>query len=101
MIRHVVMFRWTPETTTAHVHAIQEALGGLSHTIEEIRSYSFGTDVGINEGNFDFVVVAEFQDVADYVAYRDHPMHQAVIRDLITTHIAERAAVQYDLGEAS
>ena len=52
----------------------------------------------VNEGNFDFVVVADFHDLDDYLVYRDHPMHQAVIAERIRDHIAERAAVQYDIA---
>jgi hypothetical protein len=97
MLRHVVMFRWTEDTTSEDVNAIQEGLGGLPGAIPEIRAYAFGRDVGINEGNYDFVVVADFHDVDDYVAYRDHPVHQAIIAERIRSHVAARAAVQFDL----
>ena len=96
MIRHTVMFRWTADTTPADVAAIAEGLGGLPGAIPEIRDYRFGHDLGINPGNFDFVVIAEFADTEDYVAYRDHPLHQALIAERIAPHVAERAAVQFD-----
>ena len=53
-------------------------------------------DVGINEGNFDFVVVADFASADDYVVYRDHPLHRALISERIAAPLAERAAVQFD-----
>ena len=96
MIRHAVMFRWTPDTTPADVAAIAEGLGGLPGAVPEIRSYRFGHDLGINAGNFDFVVIAEFADTEDYIAYRDHPLHQALIADRIAAHVAVRAAVQFE-----
>ena len=32
----------------------------------------------------------------DYVVYRDHPLHRALISERISAHVAERAAVQFD-----
>ena len=34
----------------------------LPATIEQIRSYVHGTDVGVSAGNFDYVLVADFDD---------------------------------------
>ena len=50
----------------------------------------------MNPGNYDYVVVGEFDDVDGYLTYRDHPDHQAFIAELITSHVAERAAVQFE-----
>ena len=55
----------------------------LPGRIPEIRGYTIGTDAGVNEGNFDLVIVADFDDVDGYVVYRDHADHQAVIREHI------------------
>jgi len=99
MFRHTVMFRWTPETTAEHIAAVEAALGDLPGVIPELRAYAFGPDAGVNEGNFDFVVVADFDDVDGYLAYRDHPRHRAVVTELITDHVADRAAVQFDAGD--
>ena len=96
MIRHTVMFRWKPGTTPADVAAITEGLGGLPAAIPEIAEYHFGADIGVNNGNFDFVVVADFAAVDDYLAYRDHPLHRALIAERIAPLVAARAAVQFD-----
>lgn len=53
--------------------------------------------VGINEGNHDFVVVADFADRDGYLVYRDHPVHRTVSKESITPIVADRAAVQYEL----
>jgi Stress responsive A/B Barrel Domain len=98
MFRHVVLMSWTEGTTPADVTAIAEALGGLPAAIAELRDYRFGHDVGINEGNFDFAVVADFEDADDYVVYRDHPLHRAIIAERIAPHLAARASVQYDVS---
>jgi len=96
MIRHAVMFRFKPGTTAAHIAAISEGLGGLPHAIPEIAEYHFGADIGVNDGNFDFAVVADFAGTDDYLAYRDHPLHRALIAERIAPHVEARAAVQFD-----
>jgi len=95
MLRHVVMFRWTEATTAEDVAAVEAALRLLPAVIPEIRSYTMGSDVGVNPGNFDFAVVADFDDEAGFVAYRDHPRHRAVITERISALLAERSAVQF------
>jgi hypothetical protein len=95
MFRHVVMLRWTSEAATAERLAVQAGLATLPGLIPAIRNYEVGIDAGINEGNFDLVIVADFDDVDGYLAYRDDPDHRAVIRDLIEPILAARAAVQH------
>jgi hypothetical protein len=40
-------------------------------------------------------VVADFDDVAGFEAYRDDPRHQAVIQEVIRPALVSRAAVQH------
>src|SRR5438874_108708 len=95
--RHVVMMRWAEAATEAQLEALIEGLGRLPGQIPQIRHYTFGRDAGLAEGNYDFVIVAEFADVEDYKVYRDHPDHVALINDLLKPILASRAAVQYAL----
>jgi hypothetical protein len=98
VFRHVVLLQWTPEATAEQTAAVLAALATLPGAIPELVEYRFGPDVGVNEGNFDLAVVADFASVDDYVVYRDHPVHRAVITEQITPILAARAAVQYDVG---
>lgn len=100
MFRHVVMFSWAEETTESTRQAIREGLLALSEVIPEIRSYRIGDDAGLAAGNFDFVVVADFDDSTAFVTYRDHPAHQRVVKELIAPSISQRAAVQHDWHHA-
>jgi hypothetical protein len=95
MLRHVVMFRWADDVDDSHVTEVARRLDELPAAIPEIRAYRHGRDAGVNEGNFDYVVVGDFDSVADYVVYRDHPVHAAFIADVIAGRVADRAAVQY------
>jgi hypothetical protein len=99
MFRHIALFRWAEGVTAEQIAEVGEALYSLPAVIPEIRSYRFGPDLGLAEHNFDFAVVADFDGVEDFRAYRDNPDHRAVSRSVIGPLIADRAAVQFDAGE--
>ena len=92
MFRHVVLLRWIPEATPEQRSAVQSGLAALPDRIGEIRNYTIGIDARVNDGNFDLVVVADFDDADGYVVYRDHPDHVAVINRHIRPILADRAA---------
>lgn len=89
------MFRWADHVDGDHVERVREAFDSLPTAVPEIRQYVHGSDVGVAEGNFDYVVVADFDDVASWRTYRDHPTHLVLIEELIKGHVTDRAAVQY------
>jgi len=96
MIKHVVMFRWKPDITDADLAAIAAALDSLPPAIDAIRTYAHGPDLHASTGaNYDYAVVATFDDVAGWQAYDTDPTHEAIRADVIRPWIAERAAVQF------
>jgi Stress responsive A/B Barrel Domain len=97
MIRHIVTFRWKPETTADDIAAVEAGLRELPAAIPQIQRYTFGRDVGINDGNFQFAVVADFASADDYVVYRDDAQHRSLIDERIRPHIAERVAIQFEV----
>jgi hypothetical protein len=97
MFRHVVMFNWTAEATDEQKAAVSERLATLPAAIPEIKDYHFGADAGLGEDNYDFVVVADFTDRESFITYRDHPLHQAAVKEAIVPIRAGRAAAQYEL----
>ncbi len=98
MIRHVVMFRWNDGVDAAHIAATTAEFAALPSAIPQIRSYAWGADLGVATTNFDYAVTGEFDSVDDFLAYRDHPAHQALVQAFIVPHVRERIAVQFDVG---
>jgi hypothetical protein len=96
MFRHVVLFNWTPEATDEQKERVASELGRLPGLIPTLRSYQMGRNAGINPGGYDFGVVADFDDLEGYLAYRDNPEHRAIIETHITPIVAQRAATQYE-----
>jgi heme-degrading monooxygenase HmoA len=97
MIRHVVLFTWTEDMTEELEQQFAAELSALAPGLPGVRSYHAGPDAGIIEGNFDFAVVADFDDADSYLAYRDHPRHQDIIGRISRPHTKARASVQYEI----
>ena len=98
VIRHVSLFSFAEGVTAERREAVTTALNGLAVAIPELRDYRFGPDAGMSAGNFDYAVVADFDDVDGYLAYRDHPEHRRVLVDVIAPIISARSAVQFVAG---
>jgi hypothetical protein len=99
-VRHVVMFRFVDGTTDEQVQALSDGLDRMPEVVGTMLDYRHGRDVGISEGTYDYVVVGDFARVDDYLTYRDHPDHQALIRDLVRPIVGERASIQFELADA-
>lgn len=97
MIRHVVVFAWDAEMTDAMEQQFAAELTALAPRLAGLRSYHAGPDAGLVDGNFDFAVVADFDDTESYLAYRDHAEHQSIISRYSGPHAKVRAAVQYEI----
>lgn len=95
MLRHVALFRWKPETTEEDVSKVEAALRLLPAKIPCIQSYRFGRDLGVQDGNADFGLVADFVDEDGLETYANHPEHRAVIVNLIRPITERREAIQY------
>lgn len=98
--RHVVMFRFAEGATDDQRSALAKGLARMPGATGAIAAeqYRHGPDVGLNPASWDYVVVADFASADDYLAYRDHPDHRALIRDLVDLIVVERAAVQYEVA---
>ncbi|HET7489674.1 MAG TPA: Dabb family protein [Acidimicrobiales bacterium] len=96
MFRHVALFKWQPGVTADQIDEVRRALGGLPAVIAELRGYRVGADAGLTGGNWDFAVVADFDDEAGWRTYTDHPAHQKVGSEVVRPLLEARAAVQYE-----
>jgi hypothetical protein len=95
VFRHVVLLRFTPESTIDQHQAIATALETLPAHLPELRSYRVGLDAGLADGNWHMTAVADFDDAAGWQSYTNDPEHQRIISEMIRPILAERAAVQH------
>ena len=95
MLHHVVTFQLKPDAPADQVERIGEAVHALASTLPEVRSMAVGRDLALREGNASFAIAAQFDDVAGFQAYADHPEHIRIIKELIGPHIESRSPVQF------
>ena len=97
MIRHIALLTFVEGTPDAQVRAIEDALSTLPARLPQLQSFVIGRDLGINEANASFAVVADFASIDDYIAYRDDTEHRRIIADLIAPVLAARTGAQYEI----
>ena len=97
MLRHVVIFTWTEQTSAETREATLAALRRLPEEVGGMTSFAIGPDAGLVEGNAHAALVADFPDVEAYRAYASDPRHLAVIAEHVKPHLAARSAVQYEV----
>ncbi len=95
MFRHVVMFKLVETTTVEQKDALLAGLARLPDQISLIRSFAVGLDARVAEGNFDIVVLVDFDNADDYLVYAAHPAHREFVANCVLPVLATRAAVQY------
>lgn len=96
-VRHVALFRFGADVTGEQVRALAAGLDRLPEAVGVMLDYRHGRDLAINEASYDYGVVGDFATVDDYVTYRDHPEHRALIERLVTPIVTDRASIQIEI----
>lgn len=91
----MAMFRWAEHVDGDHVQRVRDAFDALAAEVDGVRHHAHGSDVGVSEGAYDFHVVADFDDIAGWRAYRDHPAHVLLMEELINGHVSQQATGQF------
>lgn len=79
MLKHIVFFKFKPETSEADIDKLATGLGALPEIIGDVREFVFGLDVVRSERSYDFGLVSSFDDRAALDRYAIHPEHQLVV----------------------
>lgn len=97
MVRHVVTLTFRPDLSDDAIDDVVAEIAALPTLVPTVRSYSVGRDLEVDGGNATVAIVADFDDVAAYEAYRDHPEHRRVITEHVRPVLTSRSAAQIDL----
>ena len=92
MIRHIVMWKFRPGTE-AEREQFLTGLRNLQGTIPQLLRSEVAVNVG--EGNYDAVLVSEFESLEALDAYKNDPRHKAVSA-LCKSIREDRVAVDYE-----
>jgi quinol monooxygenase YgiN len=93
VIRHCVLFQFTPGTTEEQIDAYERDLVEYVASLRGVISYRFGRDAGLNPNTYDFSIVAEFDDEAAFRRYFDGDRHVEIQR-ATASMIAGKASSQ-------
>ncbi len=93
--RHVALYRWAEHVDAEHIERVRAAFDALAERVGGVLHLAHGSDAGVSAGTFDYHVVADFETLADWRRYRDHPAHVLLTEELIVGHVAERAGGQF------
>jgi len=94
VIRNVVLAKLTSGYDAAEVASIQEGLRNLD-TPGTVQ-YTVGPDAGLRDGNWDFVIVADFDDVAAYRTYDEDAAHNE-LRARLAPFVDQIARAQFEI----
>ena len=92
MIRHIVMWKFRPGTE-AEQKQFLDGLRSLQGVIPQLLKSEVAVNVG--EGNYDAVLVSEFESLEALDTYKNDPRHKAV-SSLCTSIRTDRVAVDYE-----
>lgn len=99
MIRHVVAFALAdgdPAVRTEQAAEAARRLQALVGVVPSLRSMSAGANALDLPGNWDLVLVADFDDAAGLDAYQVHPAHEEVAA-FIGGIRSDRVAVDFEV----
>ncbi|WP_282036726.1 Dabb family protein [Saccharicrinis aurantiacus] len=100
MIKHVVLFKLkdfeSAEAKADKLNEIKMALEGLLGKISELKTIIVGINCNENE-SFDFALETTFESMEAMDVYAKHPLHVAIVTDIIKPFAESRACVDYQL----
>jgi hypothetical protein len=97
MLRHIAMFSLQDDAPEGTLEHLCEGLALVVRAVPGIEAYTYGQDLGLRAGNFDFAVVADFADAKAFAGYVEHPAHRTFITERLTPVVAERVSAQFEL----
>lgn len=96
MIRNVVLAKLKAGYDAAEIERIQDGLRHLN--IPGMIRFTVGTDAGLREGNWNFVIVVDFRDAAAYREYDEDAAHNE-LRARLAPFVDQIARAQVEIPE--
>lgn len=95
MITHVWSMTFNEQATPELRADFVTAMAQLPTKIDGVASFKSGVDLGLNAGNSDVVIVAEFATEEAWRAYIEAPDHVAFVNDHVSPLCASWNAIQF------
>ena len=95
MVRHMVLFRFRPETGTATRRSVLNKLGGLPGEFPAMQRFGLGENVSDRDDTFSHAMTMEFAGLDELVSYLNSDAHEELVRVWFAPHVAARAIASY------
>ena len=100
-LRHVVLFKFKDDATSADVKAIEEEICAFPSSISVIEALEWGKDVSVEKlaDGFTHCFLVTFENADGLKVYSPHPTHQAAVAKLKPA-MEKLLVLDYIAGEA-
>lgn len=96
MIRHMVLFRFRPETPPDLRRTVLDRLADLPAHYPAMERFGLGENASERDDSFSHVMTMEFATLEMLRAYLNSDRHEALVHDWFAPNIAARAIASYE-----
>jgi hypothetical protein len=96
VLMHMVLCRWERALSAEDLASVREGFDALS-AIQYMRHVEHGADLGLPSHKYDYAMVGWFDDADGLARYIEHPLHRALVRDVLDAFGATRAISQIEV----
>lgn len=101
MIKHIVLFRFTDDSTDAQRQSMLEELATFPQQYPTMRSWTMGENRSSRDDRFTHGLVVDFESEEQLVEYLATDTHERFVRDRFWPIISERAIFSYVFSSTS
>ena len=95
MLQHVVAITWNDQVPPNYAETVSVVLQEMASHISSVREYHCGPDLGVSTAvNADYLIVAEFDDVAGWREYDENALHNEIRAKYFAPYVGSRSAAQ-------
>lgn len=96
MIRHVLLFRFKPETSAEEARTLLAELAELPSRYPAMRRFGLGENVSQRDQTFSHVMSLEFDGREQLEAYLNSSHHERFVQMRFLPNVAERVIGSYE-----
>jgi hypothetical protein len=93
VITHIVFFKLV-DRSGENIEKARAVMASLAGKIPQLRHFEVGADILHTDRSYDLALVAKFDSLEDLNAYQIHPLHQQVVKYMMSVR-ESAVAVDY------
>ncbi len=101
MIKHIVLFRFTHDSTDEQRQSMLKELAAFPARFPAMRSWTMGENRSSRDDRYSHGFVVDFETEEQLVEYLATEAHERFVRERFRPIIQERAIFSYDVSSTS